>query len=294
MMTMLSGNKLTVLEQFVIDPTLPKREGKEQWDLLQSNSKWWLSSNEMWTVSWSTSLSNVQFNNPVLKIGDLILIDEYGQFKIPSFFGKIKKLFTVKRSPKIIHVEEFFALIKGNKTSIKKLGERIKNLYVIINKAKKSGQTAMIESIEKQIENIKFESQLYSYGLTKYVDEDTIVHFAKKTEKWLNCCYIKNFTRLIPDAIIKKKLKADSYKIFDNYVILFFDPKWEMFDHTAEEKKKIEEKKKDPILFGVIRWNRKLYYIGDRKDKYCNLRLEDIARKMGKKSVHEITDKIVL
>lgn len=40
---------------------------------------------------------------------------------------------------------------------------------------------------------------------------------------------------------------------------------------------------KDPILFGVMEHSRKLYYIGDWKDEYCDLTLEDMFTSLGEK-----------
>lgn len=41
---------------------------------------------------------------------------------------------------------------------------------------------------------------------------------------------------------------------------------------------KEKEKAKDPILFGVIQGSRKLYFIGDWIDDYCDLTLEKMMK----------------
>lgn len=38
------------------------------------------------------------------------------------------------------------------------------------------------------------------------------------------------------------------------------------------------EKRKDPILFGVIAGSNKLYFIGDWIDEYCDLRFDDVVK----------------
>ena len=43
--------------------------------------------------------------------------------------------------------------------------------------------------------------------------------------------------------------------------------------------------KKDPILFGVLENSKKLYYIGDWKDDYCTLTLEDMFNELGEKTL---------
>ena len=54
---------------------------------------------------------------------------------------------------------------------------------------------------------------------------------------------------------------------------------------SAKTKKEIEEEK-DPILFGVFKESRRLYYIGDWIDEYCNLTMNEVAKLLGKKSVY--------
>jgi hypothetical protein len=45
---------------------------------------------------------------------------------------------------------------------------------------------------------------------------------------------------------------------------------------TADTKEEIA-RKKDPILFGLIEDRRRLYFVGDWEDEYCNLTLDKIA-----------------
>jgi len=44
-----------------------------------------------------------------------------------------------------------------------------------------------------------------------------------------------------------------------------------------------KERAKDPILFGVMRASRNLYFIGDWKDEQCDLQLSDIVEKLQNK-----------
>ena len=75
--------------------------------------------------------------------------------------------------------------------------------------------------------------------------------------------YIANYVRTIPLDIIKKKIEVDMLEVFDNYVILHYDPQGNAVEMTPAEKKKEVDKAKDPILFGVIAGSNKLYYIAD-------------------------------
>jgi hypothetical protein len=77
--------------------------------------------------------------------------------------------------------------------------------------------------------------------------------------------------------------------VFDNYVILHYDYSGEAVEETKEEK----AKKKDPIMFGLIQGSKNLYYIGDWIDDYCDLTLDVIIKKLGKRTVKKLTVKTI-
>ena len=60
-------------------------------------------------------------------------------------------------------------------------------------------------------------------------------------------------------------------------MILHYDPNNDATNITEKEK----ELRKDPILFGVLENSKKLYYVGDWKDEYCNLTLETMFAELG-------------
>ena len=68
-----------------------------------------------------------------------------------------------------------------------------------------------------------------------------------------------------------------AYEVFDNYVVMHYDPQGKHKEETRKE----EAKRKDPILFGLIAGSRKLYYIADWVDEYCNLTLEKFVETLG-------------
>jgi hypothetical protein len=113
------------------------------------------------------------------------------------------------------------------------------------------------------------------------IKEDQIVTFYKESEKGLRLHYVKNFTRMIPEQVVKLKEKADNLMVFDNYVVLYYDKDAKTFKETQAE----FMKRKDPILFGVIRNSRKLYYIADWVDEFCDLTLNDLINKFGNDAI---------
>ena len=191
-------------------------------------------------------------------------------------------------------IESFFVSLKHTKEQLEKIDDRIENYKTLLKNAIDAGQKALEEKLIKEIEIIGLESQLYGLNYTKVVTEEQLVKFVKQTERGLRLDWIKNFTRVLPESVLKKKIELDSHKIFDNYLILHYDAENKGNAKTEKEKKVEKEKKKDPILFGVINGSRKLYFVDDWIDEQCDLQLKDIAKELGatemKKS--ELTDKI--
>ena len=66
-------------------------------------------------------------------------------------------------------------------------------------------------------------------------------------------------------------------EVFDNYVILYYDPEGTVYKETAYE----EAKRRDPIIFGVIAGSKKLYYVADWVDEYCDLTLDAFVDALG-------------
>lgn len=77
--------------------------------------------------------------------------------------------------------------------------------------------------------------------------------------KQLDIDYIKNFTRVIPDSVAEKKVLADNLQVFDNYVILYYDPTGKSFSLTEYEKLKRRELKR--IQFYLVLLKIRINYI---------------------------------
>lgn len=214
---------------------------------------------------------------------------------IRDFFKKKKEFKKEKKVTDKFDVVKYFADIQlASKESKDKYINRLYEYINCIGIAEKTGQIALKEKLFGQLVINKYESILYANGYDKLITEDVMVKLTKKAPKALSLTYIANYTRTIPLEVIKKKLELDELEIFDNYVILSYDPTGKSYAQTIKERKKEIEKAKDPILFGVIAGSNKLYYIDDWIDEYCDLRLENIVDIIGKEEVtkHYLTDKI--
>lgn len=189
-------------------------------------------------------------------------------------------------------VISFFEHILGNinDSSLIDINDVIGHYNNILYSAELTNQVVLIEKIKKRIELVSQETKLLNTEFTKFIKEDDIVNFYNlikndnSLKKTLKMSWIKNYTKPIPEDIVLLKIKADQLLVFDNYVILHFDPNNQNVELTSEEKAELA----DPILFGVISNSTKLYYIGDWIDEDCDLTLDKLIEMTDKKIVNNI------
>lgn len=194
---------------------------------------------------------------------------------------KKEKQKDVKPKIKLISITDFFVGLTKSHQELTPVAEIAEHYEKALFQAKALGQTALTQKLADAVQVVRGEAHLIVVGLKQYVTERQIIDFYEKTgeDKCLKLTWIKNFNRIIPEDVYDAKKKADERKIFDNYVILHYDPL-----NTGEVMTKEEiEKKKDPILFGLIKNSRKLYYVADWKDDYCQLTLEEMFTVLGEK-----------
>lgn len=197
---------------------------------------------------------------------------------------------TEKAPTKKITIVEFFTSLTKNYEELSPIGEIAEHYEQALLQAKTMGQTALLERLKDCIDAARGEAHLVAMGLKKYVTEKQVCTLYEKVgaDKNLKLTWIKNFGRLIPEAVYDIKKDVDERKIFDNYVVIHYDPK----DNGDKLTKKEIEKKKDPILFGVIKNSKKLYFVADWKDEYCDLTLDEMF-KILKEKVLKINNKSV-
>lgn len=183
-----------------------------------------------------------------------------------------------------LSIQRFFQSVKNSAEELKLVIDRANSYEKALKKAQSAGQTALFEQLAKGLVAVRAESQLLAIGLGKYVEEAKIVEFAKQAKKGLRLDWVANYTGIIPDELVTKKLAADERFVFDNYVVLHYDPGLKSWAETEAEKKK----RQDPILFGVMEGRRRLYFIGDWVNELCDLTLDQIADALGKGSIGTI------
>ena len=173
---------------------------------------------------------------------------------------------------------KFFTLIKASsKESAAVYRDRVSKYLTALHNATNIGQTALQEELIRGLITNRYESVLYAEGCYYAVTEDMVAKFASQCEKGLKLSYLKNFSRPIPQDVIDKVAKMNELEVFDNYVVLYYDPEGTVYKETAYE----EAKRRDPIIFGVIAGSKKLYYVADWIDEYCDLTLDAFVDALG-------------
>jgi hypothetical protein len=289
---MIQNGKLEVFENFIIDTNIKK--GSSSQGLLISGSfiaNGGSINNFVNTtgITWTENVRVVEYLEYVYSNNRTLI--NWMKLTLAKIFFKEKKVKKVKYKS----VDKFFNEIKSVVQELE-LDENSLDFYVkAMENAETNGQQALKEILFSKKEEIITEMSLIKAGITKYVSEEDVVKFFEKSKlpkKVLKLTWMKNYARVIPDDVLKKKKTFDEKNLFDNYVILHFDKNDDGSQMTQKEK----EKAKDPILFGVCKNSRKLFYVADWIDEYCDLTLDkflktlemDNARKLNKKEVVEI------
>lgn len=276
------SNELEIFETFRIDLTLPKYSKKIKSSTEESFGDDSIQQKNGFT--WSRGVAN----SIVLSANDDRILVERSHVKsiFEPLLSKIYSFFKPENKTLPITVEEFFRSAKNSAEELVIVESRAAGYEAALKKTKEAGQTALFEKLSKCIDAVRAETQMVAAGITKYITEETLVRLVTKNYKMdgLRLDWIANFTRFIPDDVLKTKRTSDERELFDNYVILHYDPLGRHVDETEEQK----AARKDPVLFGVLEGRRRLYFIGDWKDEFCDLTFDQIAETMGKEHIGDL------
>ena len=292
--------ELEIFDNFEVDKNLPKYHSENggakveefrgltavgannSWVSINSDTSTALATPQIWIAPSNERDQNVVFEN--------------GHYAYKTPKKSLKKfllnLLDDKKvdNPKRITVVDFFTNVTKSCEELTIVAKIAKYYEDAMKQSVTMGQTALTQKLKDNLDVVKGESVLVAAGLKKYVTEKQVIDYYEKvgSDKNLKITWIKNFGRIIPAKIYEIKKEIDERMIFDNYVVLHYDPKDDGTKLTKEE----VEKKKDPILFGVIKNSRKLYFIADWKDDYCELTLDEMFKVL-KGKVLEINNKSV-
>lgn len=175
----------------------------------------------------------------------------------------------------------YFNYVKDMKKDIKdeNLEKVADNCLTLLQKTKITGQTNAAKKIVDKYELIMRELKAATFGFDIIVYKSDIEKFITKISKHpVKIIELSKYSREVDDSVIEKLSLAKENELFDEYYVLFTD-------YTEKEAKKIakERRDKDPILFGAFKTKdnnnipeTRFFYIGDWKDEYCDLTLDEM------------------
>jgi len=281
-----SADKLFILEDFIVDRSLPKFSKKKQ--------------NAQYTVSDNFNDFSVSENSSEIMMRPGRSLTIRSNSVKPNWFVRLFwwlsaafrlspyiKWWSDEEIPKQteqMSVEEFFISVNSSTKELQLVKDRAAGYERAMVRAKQGGQQALFEQLVAGMNAHRMETYLMTLGLPRYLEEADLVRFYKQSKKGLRLDWVKNFTRQIPQDVLDKKIQADETGIFDNYVILHYDPTAKSWAETQEEK----NRRKDPILFGLMDGCRRLFFIGDWKDEFCDLTLDQIADALGDEAIKDL------
>jgi hypothetical protein len=134
--------------------------------------------------------------------------------------------------------------------------------YALQVQAQEVGQSLLAYEYRTKAEVKKLENKLCSFGFNYFLSESNVVEFIRKSTDWemnaqqyLKWDWLRNFTHLLPPSIATLKLQLDEERIFDEWVVLYHNPKINSTDTG-----------KNVFLFGLIENSRRLYFVTSWKE----------------------------
>lgn len=189
-----------------------------------------------------------------------------------TLLRKVKLLgITISKKLVEIPVDKFFDRMKKDKLKIQIIDKIVDKYMASIERAELAGQTALVEKLKDGLEVVKMETKICILGVSDYLTKGQVESLLDKTSKHIAITPIRNYTKFIPDEIVKKVAKLKKENLFSDFVVMHYDPKKENVQKTKKE----IEKEKDPIIFGKIQGSDNFYFIADWVDEYCNLTLKE-------------------
>lgn len=282
--------ELKIFDNFKIDNSLPKYSGKKVEDKNGGVIFTTQNSNNFLTEGTDTSSNGVWLSvptsNPDENWGVSVDMPEklniFNRLKlIFGFKNWVEKHSKKKRRKNLISIRDYFLNLSEHFNELTPLADIAEHYEKAILQAKELGQKSLMEKLQDMLDVVRGEAHLIQMGVKQYVTNEQMCDFYESVDedKNLKLTWIEHFVKVIPNEIVEVKAEIDKRGVFDNYVILHYDPEGNATSLTKEE----IEVKKDPILFGVIKNSKRLYYIGDWVDDYCDLTLEKMFEELGEK-----------
>lgn len=171
-------------------------------------------------------------------------------------------------------------------TSTKDMEAKLIKLKETEANMRAAGQIKKADFVKSLRTIIVEEAAVVAEGFEKFVSEDAMIEVLKKSERGMTVDFLRYYEDEIPQDVVQKKVAVDGLMVFDNYAVVHYSDairRAEKVEKEASEKeeKRARERRRDPILFGMIKNSRKLYYITDWVTDTDDLTLEKLEKELG-------------
>ena len=219
-----------------------------------------------------------------------------GKTKKKSWFGRILDKFASPKKQKEpdeigVPADKVFEEVKASMMS--PTNEEIlrakKVVDTVENQLKVSGQYEIANKVEGSRSVLEAELALVRSEQLKYITEDQIIKFMLLSERGMRLEYLRYYANILPSEVARRKILFDGLLVFDNYCVLYYDggaPKFSLIQEVIDNQERI--KRRDPILFGMIKGSRKLYYVTDWVTADDDLTLDKLETVIGEKA-HDLS-----
>jgi hypothetical protein len=188
-----------------------------------------------------------------------------------------ERLVSLFKRPKR-HASEAFVMFSGDAEVMGRMKIKKEAVEAAAAAAKANFQVALAEKIREEADARLMEDRMVIGGFDRRITEEQVVRFFDKCDGGpLSLTFLRNYVRPLPDHVVQKLKMAEDMSVFDDYVILHFDPLGEGERLTKRE----IERRRDPILFGLVAGSRALYFVADWTDDQCKLTLEKLVETLG-------------
>lgn len=291
--------KLRVFEDFFIEEELPKWkkieiELKEQKETDTDNRFESTSDNAGMNLGVNDQRSNRQLLHNAKYDRGHYLNRQRDMDSIKGANGKKKSLFDrmfEKISGYFDHGTEIEDTFKIVKTAItyptnESLLKSVALVDAVVSRSNAAGQYEIANRIKGVRKSLEAELVLAQNNMLRYITEEQVISFMLKSERGVRMEYLRYYNEILPSQVMALKMAADALLAFDNYCVLYYDngtKKFSLIKEAISDRER--QRRRDPILFGMIHGSRKLYYITDWVTQDDDLTLEKFQQAIGESAL---------
>lgn len=194
---------------------------------------------------------------------------------IKALFYRIKRWLTRHKVDPEDSVKAIKEMVQ-NHTLQPEAAISLAKIETLIKRLMDSGQHELAIGLQNTLPIVHAEATLVSLGYAKYLTEQDIIDVFMRANYGLRIDFVANYPEVFPKPVSDLKIKLDQMKIFDNWAVLHYDP-----TGTALRLIKEEERRRDPILFGMLTGSDRLYYITDWVIGDDDITLDKLCKEYG-------------